>query len=187
MGTAQPIHALFSERPAGGMFDQTLTIEMLAARTLSPIQDQQPQGPISIVAYTFGVILAYEAAQSSRAGRQAGRLAVCVLETQAPPMAHWKRAKYSPFFLARLQRLRISSIREQCSKCLEVSLRVLRHGRGGLWPAVTDTFVDDLQSPSPGRVEYHDGPVRVRRLTEGDHRNQLERPQVNELARIMLE
>lgn len=208
-GATQPVHTLLPDRPVGGAFDQSLTIELRAASALSQMRERQPSGPLSIVGYSFGGILAYEAArQAVEAGEQVDWL--CILDANAPPVARWERAQTKS--IARLRRLRASPAREQWSKCVEVAQRVLRHGRQGLWIAndfdyggaiemtcdysrpghripldliVADATAAAVPASNLGWDEYHDGVLRVHRLSHGDHTTMLEQPQVDEVATIM--
>ncbi len=63
-GAAQPVHALIPEQP-GGQFDLSVTIEQHASQILSAIRNRQPDGPLALVGYSIGGLLAYEVARQA--------------------------------------------------------------------------------------------------------------------------
>ena len=75
-GAAQPVHALIPEQP-GGRFDPSVTIEQHASQALSTIRNRQPDGPLALVGYSIGGLLAYEVArQAVDAGQQVDWLGI---------------------------------------------------------------------------------------------------------------
>ena len=129
-GAAQPVHALIPEQP-GGRFDLSVTIEQHASQALSTIRNRQPDGPLALVGYSIGGLVAYEVArQAVDAGQQVDWLGI--LDTLAPSMAQLLRAQLTLRW--RLRRLRRRPARERWAKYAEVALRVLRRGPGALWP-----------------------------------------------------
>jgi hypothetical protein len=104
-------------------------------------------------------------------------------------------------------------VRERWSKCAEVALRVLRGGPGALWPNddfdyrgateiacryqepghevpvhlfVGERSAVDIGADRLGWGEFHKGTLTVDRF-DGDHVTMLDLPEVEKLARIMLE
>ncbi len=208
-GAAQPVHALIPEQP-GGRFDRSLSIEQHASDALSAIRDRQPDGPLALVGYSIGGLLAYEVArQAVDAGQQVEWLGI--LDTEAPSMAQLLRAQLTLRW--QLRRLRQQPARERWTKYADVALRVLRGGPGALWPQhefdyrgateiscryqqpghevpmhlfVSEASAADMAEDLLGWDEFHKGTLTVHRLA-GDHANLLDLPGVNQLARMMLE
>ncbi len=203
-GPAQPVHALIPEQP-GGRFDRSLTIEQHARQTLSLIRDRQPDGPLALVGYSIGGLVAYEVArQAVEAGQQIEWLGI--LDAMAPPL---KRAQLK-------MRWRLHSIwqrpaRERWAKYAEVSLRSLgshlpwrqrefdyrgvteigcRYRQPGhqvpMHLFVSEVSAAAAQNDLLGWGEFHKGPVGRHRLA-GDHTGLLRLPDVELLATIMLE
>ena len=84
-GAAQPVHALIPEQP-GGQFDLSVTIEQHASQALSAIRNRQPDGPLALVGYSIGGLVAYEVArQAVDAGQHVDWLGI--LDAPAPSMA----------------------------------------------------------------------------------------------------
>ena len=52
---------------------------------------------------------------------------------------------------------------------------------------VTDASADDVHAQYLSWDKYHDGALRVHRPSSGNHWNLLEQPQVDEIARVMLD
>jgi|SRR5271166_3446260 len=122
-GAGQPVHLVIMEQP-GGRYDRSVGIEQRATQALSTIRLRQPHGPIALVGFSLGGILAYETArQLIDAGEQVCWLGL--LDVEAPPMA--------PTLRGRLHSLRRRPARERWAKYHEVTIRVLRHGPGGFW------------------------------------------------------
>ncbi|MGO9380972.1 MAG: non-ribosomal peptide synthetase [Mycobacterium sp.] len=208
-GAAQPVHALIPEQ-RGGRFDRSLSIEQHASQALSAIRDRQPDGPLALVGYSIGGLLAYEVArQAVDAGQQVDWLGI--LDTEAPSMAQRLRAQLTLRW--QLRRLRQQPARERWAKCAEVALRVLRGGPGALWPQhdfdyrgateivcryqqpghevpmhlfVSEASVADAGADLLGWDEFHRGTLTVHRLA-GDHGTLLDLPEVNQLARMMFD
>jgi amino acid adenylation domain-containing protein len=206
-GTAQPIHALIAQ-PPGGQFDRSLTLEQHASQALSTIRNRQPDGPLALVGYSFGGLLAYEIArQAVDAGQQVAWLGI--LDMLAPSMAQLLRAQRTLRW--RLRQLRRQPARERWAKYAEVARRVLRSG--ALWPQtdfdyrgageiecryqqpghqvpmhlfVSEVSAAYLEAHLLGWGEFHKGPLAGHRLA-GDHIGLLQLPEVELLARIMLE
>ena len=206
-GPAQPVHALIPEQP-GGRFDRSVTIEEHASQALSMIRNRQPDGPLELVGFSFGGLLAYEVArQAVDAGQQVEWLGI--LDAVAPPMHELQRAQLTLRW--RLRRLRRLPARERWAKYAEVALRLLRSGE--LWPQsdfdfrgameiacryqqpghevpmhlfVTEGSAADAEADLLGWDEFHKGPLTGHRLA-GDHVTMLDLPVVEQLARIMLE
>jgi hypothetical protein len=129
-GAAQPVRALIPERP-GGRFDQSVTIQQHASRALSTIRSRQPDGPLALVGFSIGGLVAYEVArQAVDGGQQVDWLGV--LDTPSPSMKQQLHAQLTLRW--RLRRLRQQPARERWAKYAKVALRVLRSGLGVLWP-----------------------------------------------------
>jgi amino acid adenylation domain-containing protein len=208
-GAAQPVHALIPEQP-GGRFDRSVTIEQHASHALATIRNRQPGGPLALVGYSIGGLLAYEVArQAVDAGQQVEWLGI--IDMVAPSMAQLPGAE--PTLRSRLRRLRRQSARERWAKYAEVALRVLRSGPGGLRPQgdfdhrgaaeiacryqqpghavpmhlfVAEASAADAEADLLGWDEFHKGTLTVDRLA-GDHTTMLKLPVVEQLAQTMLE
>ncbi|WP_264072989.1 amino acid adenylation domain-containing protein [Mycobacterium cookii] len=208
-GAAQPLHALVPDQ-RGGQFDQSLSIEHHASQALSDINNRQPDGPLALVGYSIGGLLAYEIArQAVEAGRQVDWL--CVLDTEAPSMQQQLRAQLTLRW--QLRRLRQQPARQRWAKYAEVALRILRGGPSALWPKhefdyrgateivcryqqpghevpmqlfVTEASAAAIGADLLGWDEFHRGSVTVKRLV-GDHATLIDVPQVAQLAEMMLE
>ena len=112
-----------------------------------------------------------------------------------------------------LRRLRQQPARERWAKYAEVARRVLRGGPGALWPQhdfdyrgateiacryqqpghdvpmhlfVSEDSAADMEADLLGWDEFHKGTLTVHRLA-GDHVTLLDLPEVEQLARMMLE
>ena len=111
-----------------------MTIQQHASRALATIRSRQPDGPLALVGFSFGGLLAYEVArQAVDAGQQVDWLGV--LDTPSPSMKQLPRAQLTQLTLRwRLRRLRQQPARERWAKYAEVAVRVLRSGLGVLWP-----------------------------------------------------
>ena len=208
-GAAQPVHALIPEQP-GGHFDRSKTIEQHASQALSTIRNRQPDGPLALVGYSFGGLVAYEVArQAVDAGQQVEWLGI--LDSPAPSMAQKVRARLTVRW--QLRQLRQRPPRERWAKYAEVALRVLRGGPGALWPEhhfdyrgatkiacryqqpghevpihlfVSDGSAADMEADLLGWDEFHKGTLTVDRLA-ADHVTLLDPPEMEHLARMMLE
>jgi amino acid adenylation domain-containing protein len=208
-GAAQPVHALIPEQP-GGQFDRSVTIQQHASQALSTIRNRQPDGPLALVGYSFGGLLAYEVArQAVDAGQQVDWLGI--LDAPAPSMARLLRKQLT--LRSRLHRLRQRPARERWAKYAEVALGLLRSGpralrrqddfdyRGASEIAyrsqqsghevpvhlfVSDGSAAEMEEDLLGWDEFHKGTLTVDRLA-GDHFDLLDLPEVEQLARMMLE
>jgi thioesterase domain-containing protein/acyl carrier protein len=208
-GAAQPVHALIPEQP-GGRFDRSVTIEQHASQALSAIRERQPDGPLALAGYSLGGLVAYEIArQAVDAGQQVDWLGI--LDAEAPSMAQLLRAQLTLRW--QLRRLRQQPARARWAKYAEVALRVLRNGPGALWPqndfdyrgateiicryqqpgheVPTHLFVSEgsaayMEADLLGWDEFHKGTLTVDRLA-ADHVTLLDLPEVEQLARMMLE
>ncbi|MGH3556121.1 non-ribosomal peptide synthetase [Mycobacterium sp.] len=208
-GAGQPVHAVIPERP-GSRFDLSVTIEQHASQALSVIRHRQPDGPLALAGYSFGGLLAYEIArQTVDAGQQVDWLGI--LDTAAPSMAQLLRAQL--MLRWRLRRLRQWSARERWTKYGEVAHRVVRSGARGLRPGddfdyrgateitcryqtpghevpmhlfVSEVSAADMETDLLGWDEFHKGVLTVD-LFAGDHVALLGLPEVERLARIVLE
>ncbi|OBI05579.1 hypothetical protein A5679_13430 [Mycobacterium scrofulaceum] len=205
-GAAQPVHALIPDQP-DGRFDLSVTIEDHAAQLLSRIRERQPHGPLALVGYSIGGVVAYEIArQAVDAGEQVEWLGV--LDMAAPSMTELQHAQMTLRW--RLRRVRRLPLRERWVKYAEVALRALR--RDGLLQqndfdyrgatevvcryarpghaVPTHLFVGEVSAADAGDDllgwnEYHAGPLTLDRL-HGDHVTVLELPEVEQLAQTML-
>ena len=203
-GTAQPVHPLVPEQPSG-LFDRSVTIEELARQTLSTIRDRQPTGPLALVGYSIGGLLAYEVArQSVAAGQQIEWL--CILDTTAPPL---KRTQLTMRW--RLRSIRHRPARERWAKYATASLRVIGsrvplRQRGFDYRGVTTVgkryrlpghrvpmhlFVSEATAAAAGNNllgwdEFHQGPI-TGHLVAGDHTSLLRQSEAARLAEIMFE
>jgi amino acid adenylation domain-containing protein len=208
-GAAQPIHALIPEQP-GGRFDRSVTIQQHASQALSTIRNRQPDGALTLAGYSIGGILAYEIArQVVDAGQQVDWLGI--LDAPAPSKAQLLRARLTLRW--RLRQLRRQPARERWAKYAEVALRVLRSGPSALSPQqdfdnrgateiarryqqpghevpmhlfVSERSAAYLKADLLGWDEFHNGTLTVDRLA-GDHVTMLDPPEVEQLARMMLE
>ncbi len=206
-GTAQPVHALIPEQP-GGQFDLSVTIEHHASQALSTIRNRQPDGPLALVGYSFGGLVAYEVArQAVDAGQQVEWLGI--LDELAPPMVQLQWAQLTLRW--RLRRIRRLPARQRWAKYGETALRLVR--RGELWPQgdfdyrgateiecryqqlghevpmhlfVTERSAADAEADLLGWDGYHNGTLTVHHLG-GDHVSLFHPPEVEKLARMMLE
>jgi thioesterase domain-containing protein len=206
-GAKQPVHVLIPEQP-GGRFDQCVTVEQHASQALSVIRNRQPDGPLALVGYSFGGLLAYEIArQALDAGQQVAWLGI--IDGLAPSKSQVMRDQLTLRW--RLRQVRRQPARERWAKYAEVALRLLRSG--ALWPQ-TDfdyrgaaeiarryqlprhdvsmhLFVSEgtaavAEADLLGWDEFHKGTLTVDRLA-GDHVTMLDPPEVEQLARMMLE
>ena len=205
-GAVQPVHALIPEQP-GGHFDRSVTIQQHASQALSTIRNRQPDGPLALVGYSIGGLVAYEVArQAVDAGRQVHWLGI--IDMLAPSTEQLLR---EVTLLWRLRRLRQQPARDRWPKYAEVALRVLRSG--SLWPQsdfdyrgaieiacryqrpghevpmhlfVSEGSAADAEADLLGWDEFHKGTLTVHRLAS-DHVTLLELPEVEQLAGMMLE
>jgi amino acid adenylation domain-containing protein len=214
-GTAQPVHTLIPEQP-GGRFDPSVSLQQHASQVLSMICDRQPKGPLAVAGYSFGGLVAYEVArQAVYAGRHVDWLGS--LDALAPSMAEPRLARLTDLALrGRLARLRRLPAREQWAKYVEVARRVLRGGPGVLRPPpalndfdhrgaleiecryrqlghqvpmhlfVTEGSAAEVAARLLGWDEFHKGTLVAEHLP-GDHHTLLKPPNVEQLARLMLE
>jgi amino acid adenylation domain-containing protein len=214
-GAAQPVHALIPEQP-GGRFDRSVTIQQLASQALSTIRNRQPDGPLALVGFSIGGLVVYEVArQAVDAGQQVDWLGI--LDAPAPSMAQLLRKQLTLRkqlrLRSRLRRLRQRPARERWAKYAEVALRLLRSGPDALWPQddfdnrgaseiayryqqsghevpvhlfVSDGSAAEMEEDLLGWNVFHKGTLTVDRLA-GDHFTLLDLPEVEQLARMMLE
>jgi len=208
-GAAQPVHALILEQP-GGRFDRSVTIQQHASQALSTIRNRQPDGPLALVGFSIGGLLAYEVArQAVDAGQQVDWL--CILDAPAPSLAQPLRKQLT--LRSRLRRFRQRPARERWAKYAKVVLRLFRSGPGTLWSQgdfdwrgaaeivyrsqqpghevpvhlfVTDGSAADMEEDLLGWNVFHKGTLTVHRLA-GNHFTLLDLPEVEQLARMMLE
>jgi amino acid adenylation domain-containing protein len=204
----QPVHALFPDQP-DGQFDLSVTLEQRASEALSAIRRQQPDGPLALAGYSVGGLLAYEVArQAIGAGQQVEWLGL--LDTHAPSLKELARLQLTLRW--RLRRISKQPMREQWAKYREVAQRLFR--TGSMWRAqpdfdyrgaaelvyqyeqpghdvpmdvfVTQASADNAGSDSLGWDGFHKGTFTVHRIA-GDHVSMLEPPNIEHLARTMLE
>jgi thioesterase domain-containing protein len=206
-GAAQPVHALIPEQP-GGQFDLSVSVEQHASQILAAIRNRQPDGPLALVGYSFGGLLAYEVArQAVDAGQVVDWL--CLLDPDSPWIAPRVRSRQTLGW--RLRQLRQRPTRERLAKFAEIALRVLSNGAlrdpngfdlGGaamiacryrqpghavpLELFISEGFAADMEADLLGWDKTHRGTLRVHRLP-GDHFTMLEVPLVEQLAHSMLE
>ena len=206
-GAEQAVHALIPEQP-GGRFDRSVTIEQHASQALSTIRNRQPDGPLALAGYSIGGLVAYEVArQAVDAGQQVDWLGI--LDIEAPSMAQLLRAQLTLRW--RLRRIRRQPARERWAKYAEVAFRLLRSGspwppqdfdyRGAIEIAcryqqpghqvpmhlfVTEGTAADAKADLLGWDKFHKGPLAGHRLA-ADHIGLLDPPEVEQLARMMLE
>jgi amino acid adenylation domain-containing protein len=213
-GASQPVHALILEQPRG-RFDQSVTIEQHASQALSTICHRQPDGPLALVGYSMGGVVAYEVArQAVDAGRHVDWLGI--LDALAPSMTEPRRTQRNQLSLRwRLGGVRQRPARERWAKYAEVALRVLRRGPGALRPppslndfdlrgalevecryrqpghrapmhlVVSQDTAADAEADLLGWDEFHHGTMTADRLAS-DHATLLEPPKVEQLAQLML-
>jgi amino acid adenylation domain-containing protein len=201
------VHVLIPEQP-GRQFDLSVTIEEHASQAFSAICDRQPEGSLALAGYSIGGAVAYEIArQAIDAGRQVEWLGI--VDCLAPSMAHLEREHQTVRW--RLGRIRRQPVRERWAKYIEVSLRLLRSGV--LWAqrdfdylgaaeiacryqlpghdvplqlfASEDTAAD-ADTDVLGWDEFHKGPLTVHSIGS-NHVSMLELPEVEQLARMMIE
>jgi thioesterase domain-containing protein len=202
-----PVHALIPEQP-GGRFDLSVTIEQHASQALSMIRVRQPDGPLALVGYSIGGLVAYEVArQAVDAGQQVEWLGI--LDMVTPPVA--QRQLVQQTLAWRLRRIRRRPARERRAKYKELASRLLRTGslrpenhfdyRGARQVAghyeraghqipmhlfVCEATAADAEADLLGWDEFHRGTLTVDHLA-GDHVTMLERPGAQRLAQRMLE
>jgi amino acid adenylation domain-containing protein len=202
-----PVHPLLPEQP-DGQFDRSVTIEEHARQALSTIRSRQSDGPLALAGYSIGGLVAYEVArQAADAGQQIAWLGI--IDVVAPPMYGLHRGQQTLRWHLRSMRRRPP--REQWAKCAEVALRVVRSGSP--WPErdfdyhgaveiacryrqpghqvpmhlyVAKASAAAEEEDLLGWGDYHKGPLTGRRFA-GDHISLLQLPQVEQLARIVLE
>ena len=207
-GGTQPVHMLTPEQP-GGRFDLSVTIERHASQALSTIRERQPDGPLALIGYSIGALVAYEVArQAVEAGQQVGWLGI--VDVAAPSMTQLQRAQLTLRW--RLRRIRRLPARERRAKYRKAVLRVLRRGvlspenknafdyRGAVEIVcryqqsghevpmhlfVSEGSAADAEAALLGWDEYHKGTLTVDRIA-GDHTSLLELPRVDQLARMIL-
>jgi amino acid adenylation domain-containing protein len=206
-GAAQPVHPLIPEQP-DGRFDRSMTIEHHASQALSTIRSRQPDGPLALVGYSLGGLLAYEVArQAVDTGQQVCWLGV--LDMLAPSMKEQLRAEVTLRW--RFRRLRRQPALVQWAKYREVALRALRNG--ARWPHhdfddrgaremvfryqqpghevpmhlfTSEVTATDAKADLLGWDKFHKGTLTAHRIA-GDHVAVLDPPAVEWLARMMLE
>jgi amino acid adenylation domain-containing protein len=206
-GSAQPVHALVPEQP-GGRFDRSVTIEEHARQALSTIRSRQPDGPLALVGYSIGGLVAYEVArQAVDAGQQIDWLGI--VDAVAPPMHERQRARLTLRW--RLRSLRQRTARERWAKYAAVAFRMLRSCTP--WPKrdfdyrgvaeiacryrqpghpvpmhlfVSEDAAADAETDLLGWGEFHKGPLAGHRVA-GDHTGLLQLPAAELLARVLLE
>ena len=203
----QPVHVLIPEQP-GGQFDLSVTIEQHASEAFSAICDRQPEGSLALAGYSIGGAVAYEIArQAVDAGRQVEWLGI--VDCLAPSLAQLEREHLT--LRGRFRLISRRPAREQWAKYLEVGRRLLRSG--ALSPkrhfdyqgaaeiachyqlpghgvpmqlfASGDTAAD-AETDLLGWNEFHKGPLTAHCIGS-NHVSMLELPEVEQLARIMLE
>jgi amino acid adenylation domain-containing protein len=206
-GPTQPVHALVPEQP-GGRFDRSMTIEDHARQALSKIRSRQPVGPLALVGYSIGGLVAYEVArQALAAGQQIDWLGV--VDAVAPPMHERLRARLTVRW--RLRALRQRTARERRAKYAAVAFRMLRSCTP--WPKrdfdyrgiaeiacryqqpghpvpmhlfVSEDTAADAGTNLLGWGEFHNGPLAGHRVA-GDHTGLLQLPAAELLGRSLLE
>jgi len=205
-GAAQPVHALIPEQP-GGRFDPSVTIEQHASQILSAIRNRQPSGPLALVGYSVGGLLAYEVARQAIDGGQDVAW-LCLLDSGSPSIASLLRSQLT--VRSKLRLLRQRPTRERWGKFAEIALRVVRTGAlrqagfdfagaaeiacryrqpGHEVPMdlfISEGYAADTQADMLGWDEFHRGTLTVHRFA-GDHFTLLGLPVVEQLAQSMLE
>jgi thioesterase domain-containing protein/acyl carrier protein len=120
LGPDQPLLALLPRRQEN-RFDQSGSVEQMAADLVAAIRRAQPRGPYYIAGHSFGGILAYEIASQLRAAEQAVDW-VGILDATTPAEAErWLHARLRP--RARLRRLRQIGLRRAPAKILKILRR----------------------------------------------------------------
>jgi thioesterase domain-containing protein/acyl carrier protein len=206
-GPGQPVNALIPEQP-GGQFDRSVTIEEHARQALSTIRGRQADGPLALVGYSIGGLVAYEVArQAVDAGQQVEWLGV--VDAVAPSLHELKREQLTLQW--RLRSIRQRPARERWAKYVEVALRMLR--KGSPWPQagfdyrgvteiacryrlpghevpvhlfVSEDTAADAKTDLLGWREFHKGALIANHLA-GNHVSLLQLPEAELLAKIMLE
>ena len=203
-GPTQPVHALIPHQP-GGHFDRSTTIEDHARHALSTIRHRQPDGPLALVGYSLGGLVAYEIArQAADAGQHVHYLAV--LDAVAPPMHDLERARLTLRW--QLHRLHQLPTRQRLAKYAHVAHRILRGGPRALWPQedfdyrgathiacryqqpghqvpmhlfVSESTATAAEQDLLGWNEFHQGPLTAHHLP-GNHDDMLQPPNTQQLA-----
>ncbi|SPM41104.1 Non-ribosomal peptide synthetase component F [Mycobacterium numidiamassiliense] len=207
-GGKQSVHALIPQQP-DGRFDLSVTIEQHASQFLSAIRREQPDGPLALAGYSIGGLLAYEIArQAIESGQEVEWLGL--VDTEAPSLKDLVRLQLTLRW--RLRRIRQLPIREQWAKYREVARRIFR--TGSMWQSqedfdyrgaaelvyqyeqlghdvpmdlfVTEVSATNAESDRLGWDQFHKGTFTVHRVG-GDHVSMLEPPNIESLARTMLE
>ena len=120
LGPDQPVLALLPKRQEQ-RFDQSGSVEQMAADLVAAIRRAQQRGPYYIAGHSFGGILAYEIASQLRAAEQAVDW-VGILDASTPAEAgRWLHARLRP--RARLRRLLQPGLRRASVKILDVVRR----------------------------------------------------------------
>ncbi|MDD4866691.1 MAG: amino acid adenylation domain-containing protein [Mycobacterium sp.] len=205
-GAAQPVHALTPAQP-GGLFDRSVSIEQHASDILSAIRARQPQGPLALVGYSIGGLLAYEVArQAVAAGQQVNWLGI--LDAEAPSLAHLQLAQLTLRW--KLRWIRQKPARQRWATYAQVARRLLASGTP--WPQdngfdyrgatqiasryqlpghdlamhlfIAQTSAAAVQHDLLGWAEFHQGPLTAHHFP-GDHVTLLQPPKAHQIAHII--
>jgi amino acid adenylation domain-containing protein len=210
-GSGQQVHPLVPERRSQWV-DRTISIEQYATQALSTIRERQPHGPVALIGYSLGAIVAYEIAhQIVDAGEQVSWLGV--LDTPAPSMLQFPRQRLIGRGGVRSHSRHAA--RQRWARHVEVGLQELslirnpwvwlrdkyhfyrgahdltrRYQRSGhdvpLHLFVTEATALDVGADLLGWEEFHGGALTVHRLA-GNHVAILGQPLVEEVARKVRE
>ena len=210
-GAGQPVHPLVPVQ-RGERFDRSMSIEQYATQALSMIRERQPHGPVALIGYSFGAIVAYEIArQILNAGEQVNWLGILdaphpLLQLQRPQLRGWGWARVRQHFRR--------ADRQRWTKLPEVALQefaewifekyflrgafdvrgahdvICRYQRSGhdvpMHLFVTETTAVEMGTSPLGWDECHRGALTVHRLA-GNHFTVMVPPLVEQLARMVWE
>ena len=213
LGPAQKVVGLLPERN-GARFDQSRSVESLAAGILRTIRATQATGPYYLAGWSIGGLLAYEIATQLRAGGDEVAL-LALLDAGAPAFSReaMRRGMSLTQRLARqrargpagsLRHTRVVATREVRAALVRLHLRPSRIGDDFDWrgahrvasryacpgnDAPMDLFltargVTESGSRSLGWEEVHQGPLCIHDVP-GGHESMVSEPHVSTVAEML--
>ncbi|OMC50573.1 hypothetical protein A5745_04720 [Mycobacterium sp. IS-2888] len=206
-GAGQPVNPLVPVQP-GERLDRSMSIEQYATQVLSMIRKRQPYGPVALIGYSFGAIVAYEIArQILDAGEQVNWLGIVdephpVLQSQRPELTGWSRVRSHSRRGERREWVGLLKValEEFVEWIFEKYLLhgtfdrrgacdlICRYQRSGhdvpMHLFVTEATAADMGTDALGWDEFHGGALHVHRLA-GNHVTLLKPPRVAQLAAMV--